>query len=251
MADHEIAWKLVGPASRPPRIVLLHEGLGSVSMWRGFPDALADSLGEPLLLWSRRGYGDSDPADRDDWPDDFMHRQARNALPQLLAAFGIERAVLVGHSDGASIALLHAAMHPARTAAVVAMAPHLFVEPVTVAEIARAAHAFETSDMASRLARHHRDPVRAFRGWSGVWLRPSFLQWSIEAEVERIGCPVLAIQGGDDQYGTMRQIERIAELHPDTRLVRLADCRHSPHLDRQDEVVSAIRGFLRDTVPHG
>lgn len=251
MGDHAIDWQLAGPASRTPRIVLLHEGLGSVSMWRGFPEALAGSVGEPVLAWSRRGYGQSDPAESDDWPDDFMHRQAREALPQLLDAFDIRQAVLVGHSDGASIALLHAAMHPARTAAVVAMAPHLFVEPVTVAEIADAVRAFETTDLPGRLARHHRDPVRAFRGWSGAWLRPSFLAWNIEAEVARIACPVLAIQGEDDQYGTMRQIERIAELHADTRLVRLADCRHSPHLDRPDEVIAAIRGFLRDSVPQG
>ncbi len=242
-----LEFRVFHPSAQPPRplrVVLLHEGLGCLEMWRDFPGRLADALGEPVLAYSRYGYGRSD-ALTEPRTDRFMHEEARCALPALLEARGIAAPILVGHSDGGSIALLHAGMHPGVAQAVVAMAPHLFVEPVTLDAIAQAREAFFHGDLASRLARYHTDPERTFRGWADTWLSAPFPGWSIEAEVAMIRCPVLAIQGEQDQYGTMRQIERIAELAPGSRLLKLPDCRHSPHLDRPDAVLAAIAEFVR------
>jgi pimeloyl-ACP methyl ester carboxylesterase len=227
----------------PTRVVLLHEGLGSVALWRTFPQRLADALGEPVLAYSRHGYGGSEPWDRALTPQ-FMHDEAARALPDLLHAQGIAHPVLVGHSDGASIALLHASLFPGVARGVVALAPHLFVEDVTVASIAAARRDYDTTELAQRFARHHRDGHRTFTGWSDAWLDPAFRDWNIEPEVARIVVPVLAIQGEQDQYGTIAQIDRIAELLPQARLLKLADCRHSPHLDRPDEVLAAIAAFV-------
>ena len=249
-----------GFAQRPLRVVLLHEGLGSVAAWRDFPARLARQIGEPVLAYSRAGYGQSsrltgarDPAS--------MHHEAQVVLPALLHAFAIEQPILVGHSEGASIALIHAGTFSGegtRTGGglpvppplgVVAMAPHLFVEDVTVDEIRRVDAAFDTSGLAARLARHHRDPAGAFHTWANLWLSPSFQQWNIEAEVATIRCPLLAIQGRDDQFGSARQIERLAELRPHARTLLLADCRHSPHKEQTCAVLAALAGFVAG-LPH-
>ncbi|MBX3613813.1 MAG: alpha/beta hydrolase [Burkholderiaceae bacterium] len=231
-----------GPSS--PVLVFLHEGLGSVSMWRGFPDRLCAEVGLPGLVYSRPGHGSSDPTTGPYSPG-FMHDEATGTLPAVLRAFDIRQPVLFGHSDGASIALIHAGAYPDVARAVVALAPHLFVEPVCVESIAAVTLDFRDTDLRSRLARHHGDVDGMFRRWSDVWLSEAFATWNIEPEVAASRCPILAVQGEDDQYGTMRQIERIAELRPGTHLLKLAACRHSPQFDRPDEVIAATGEFLR------
>jgi len=231
-------------AAGEPALVFLHEGLGSVSMWRGFPDRLCAEAAMPGLVYSRPGHGASDPPAGPFSPR-FMHDEAVGTLPSVLGAFGVDQPVLFGHSDGASIALIHAGRFPGVARAVVALAPHLFVEPVCVESIAAVTRDFRDAGLRERLARHHGDVDAMFRRWSDVWLSDAFASWNIEAEVSASRCPILAVQGEDDQYGTMRQIERIAELRPGTRLLKLPGCRHSPHLDRPDEVISASVDFLR------
>jgi pimeloyl-ACP methyl ester carboxylesterase len=227
-------------------MVFLHEGLGSVAMWREFPAQLCHATGRAGLVYSRRGYGKSAPisdvrrlGQRD---PDFMHYEAHTVLPALLKALHIERPVLFGHSDGGSIALLHAAKFPVQ--ACIALAPHLFVEQISVDSIALAKVAYESTDLRSKLAKYHSDVDSAFWGWNDVWLSPAFGSWNIEAEVSHIRAPMLAIQGRDDEYGTMRQIERIAELAPQTQLLKLPHCGHSPHKDQPAHVIAAVMDFL-------
>ncbi len=232
------------PGSRSPTLVFLHEGLGSIALWRDFPDRVCAAAGLPGIVYSRRGYGGSEPIDE---PRSvrFMHEEAIDVLPELLRSFGLERPILVGHSDGASIALIHAGTFPQADAAVAVLAPHLFVEPVCTDAIAEIARRYEAPGLREQLGRYHDDVDGAFRYWTEVWLSDTFAAWTIEKEVAAIRCPILAIQGEDDQYGTMRQLDHIAELQPDAQLLKLADCRHSPHLDRPDEVVDAVAAFCR------
>ncbi len=242
----EVAW--VGPeASEWPPIVFLHEGLGSVSMWRDFPSRLCSTLGRRGLVFSRPGYGRSTPRRADEhWGPDFMQFQATEVLPALLAAIGIDgRYTLFGHSDGGSIALIHAALCPDRVGAAIVMAPHILVEDISVASIAAARQAYGQTDLRQRLQRHHADVDSAFLGWADAWLAPGFRHWSIESLLVRIACPVLAIQGLGDEYGTLAQIEGIAARVPDTRLLALPDCGHSPHRDRPREVIDAAQDWLR------
>jgi pimeloyl-ACP methyl ester carboxylesterase len=243
----EYAW--VGPDDASgPVVLFLHEGLGSLSMWRDFPARLCESLGLRGLVWSREGYGHSTPRAPDErWAPDFMHRQAREALPALRTALGLKAACLLfGHSDGGSIALLHAASFPDRVAGAIVLAPHLFVEDLSVRSIEDTRRAYLDTELRERLARHHADPDSAFWGWNDIWLSSSFRDWNIEAELASIRCPILAIQGVDDQYGTMAQIERIAEIVQGTRLVKLEACGHSPHRDQPDAVIAECRAFLAD-----
>jgi pimeloyl-ACP methyl ester carboxylesterase len=225
-----------------PAIVLLHEGLGSVGLWRDFPRAVGEATGARVVAYSRFGHGASDPPPRPRTPR-FMHEEALEVLPALLGELGIEAPVLVGHSDGASIALVHAASHPVR--AVVAMAPHVFVEPGCVAEIREVRAAYETGGLRERMARHHRDPDAAFHGWNDVWLDPDFPRWSIEDVLPAITCPLLLIQGTEDQYGTLEQLDRIeaAVAGPVERLHLV--CRHAPHLEAPEETLAATAGFIR------
>ncbi|MFM1880995.1 MAG: hypothetical protein RLZZ344_1229 [Pseudomonadota bacterium] len=232
-----------------PVMIFLHEGLGSVSMWRDFPDKLCTALGVRGLVYSRPGYGHSTPRAADErWDVDFMHQQAHEVLPALLAALGIdptrETVYLFGHSDGASIALLHAARFGSLLAGVVALAPHILVEDITISSIEQARDAYRTTDLKQRLARHHKDPDSAFWGWNQIWLDPRFKAWTIEDELAAIGCPVLAIQGMDDEYGTMMQIDGIAARLPGTRLIKLAQCGHSPHKDQPSQVIAAVHQFV-------
>lgn len=230
------------PGASRPALVFLHEGLGSIAMWRDFPDRLCAATALPGLVYSRLGYGASDPV-RETRTARFMHDEAVRVLPAVLEAFGIERPILVGHSDGASIALIHAGTFPDADAAVAVLAPHLFVEPVCVEAIAEIAHRYEAPGLREQLARYHADVDGAFLRWTEVWLSDAFASWTIEKEVAAIRCPILAVQGEDDQYGTMRQLERIAELQPDAGLLKLPACRHSPHLDRADDVLRALSAF--------
>ena len=235
-------------AERPgqPLLIFLHEGLGSRSMWRDFPQQLCHVLGCRGLVYSRPGYGRSTPrAEGERWRPDFMHRQADELLPALRTALRIEEpAWLLGHSDGGSIALLHAAHHPGSVAGLVVMAPHLFVEDLSIDSIRRTRETFLRTDLPQRLARHHDDVDSAFWGWNDIWLDPAFRSWNIEAELAPIRCPLLAIQGVDDEYGTLAQIHRIRHWLPQAHLLELARCGHSPHRDQPGQVIDAIAAFI-------
>lgn len=237
-----------------PLIVFLHEGLGSVSMWRDFPLRLCEAVGARGLVYSRPGYGRSTPrAAEEAWDLDFMHRQAHEVLPAFLAAVGVDaahdRPWLFGHSDGGSITLLYAARFADALAGAVVLAPHILVEDLSVASIEKARTAYETTDLRQRLARHHDDPDSAFYGWNRIWLHPPFRDWSIEDEIAAIRCPLLAVQGLDDEYGTLEQIRGIARRVPQTRLLELPACGHSPHRDQPEALIGAVRDWMGDPIP--
>jgi pimeloyl-ACP methyl ester carboxylesterase len=220
-------------------------------MWRDFPDRLCAAAGCRALVWSRPGYGRSTPrASGERWPPSYMHHQALEVLPALLRALAVATPPwLLGHSDGASIALLHAARFA--VAGCVVMAPHLFVEPVSLASIEQARRAYLDSDLRERLARYHDDPDSAFWGWNDIWLAPAFRDWNIEAEIAGIGAPLLAIQGLDDEYGTLAQIHAVARRVPQTRtagaagLWALAASRPARCGDRRRDRLSAPPPRLR------
>lgn len=226
-----------------PALVFLHEGLGSVSMWRGFPARAAETTGCPTVIYSRCGYGSSDVLEGP-FGVDYMHREAAETLPELLPQLGIRRPILIGHSDGASIALLYAGAHDDLRGLVV-LAPHVFVEDISVRSIAEAKVAYETTEMAQKLARHHTDAQRVFYRWNDIWLHPDFRRWNIEECLPRIRCPVLAIQGLDDQYGTLAQLDAIAaQVGGPFERVTLEACGHSPHRDQPDATLAAIERFV-------
>jgi len=225
-------------------LLLLHEGLGSAAMWRDFPDKLAAASACRTLVWTRAGYGGSS-AYAGERTSAYLHREAEQALPAFLAALGIERPLLLGHSDGGSIALLFAAAFPDAPAGLIVMAPHEFVESQTRAGIANACLAWKHAALPQKLARYHPDAQQVFDDWSQTWLAPAFDDWSIVDELSRIRCPVLAIQGEDDEYASMRQIEVIAEHAPHTQLLKLAQCGHSPQRDQPAAVLSAACEFIR------
>ncbi|MCC7325937.1 MAG: alpha/beta hydrolase [Burkholderiales bacterium] len=242
----EYAW--IGSGDRDaPLLIFLHEGLGSLSMWRDFPQALCTATGMRGLVYSRPGYGGSTPrAKGEKWPVDFMHRQAHELLPALLEALGIVRpAWLFGHSDGASIALLFAAEFPLRTAGVIAVAPHIFVEDQSIRSIDAARMTYRTRDLRQRLARYHDDPDSAFWGWNDIWLDPAFRDWNIEGRLPAIRCPVLAIQGVDDEYGTMAQVDALARHIRRAELAKFDACGHSPHRDQPAALTATVVDFLR------
>ena len=224
-------------------IVMLHEGLGSVAMWKDFPHRVAHAAGRDVLVYSRAGYGRSSPAALP-YGVRYMHDEALAVLPRLLDACGVERPILFGHSDGASIALIHAGAQPRPVTGLVLMAPHVFVEDVSIASIAAAKTAWRATNLRERLARYHDDVDAAFTGWNDIWLDPAFRAWDIAAEVRDVQRPILAIQGEDDEYGTMEQVERIARLASDVDVVKLADCRHAPHRDQPDAVLEALVRFV-------
>jgi pimeloyl-ACP methyl ester carboxylesterase len=237
------------PAARDgrPTIVFLHEGLGSISLWRDFPERVRDATGCGIFAYSRRGYGNSAPLAGPREPD-YMHREADAVLPALLEEAGIDRPLLFGHSDGASIALLFAAAFPGRACGLVLEAPHVFVEEISIASIAAAKVAFETTDLPRKLARHHADADGAFRGWNDIWLDPRFRAWNIEAETARVREPILLVQGADDEYGTLAQLRAIEARVPDATTLVLDRCAHSPHRDRPDAVLEAVTAFVERLV---
>lgn len=242
-----IEYQWLAPERRDaPLAVFLHEGLGSVAMWKDFPAQWCEALGLRGLVWSRPGYGCSTPRAADEhWANDFMHRQADEVLPAFLQAVGVrEPPWLFGHSDGASIALLHACRHP--VAGVIAMAPHTMVEQLSVDSIARAREAYLHGGLRERLARYHDDVDSAFWGWNDVWLSAGFRRWSIEDEIRAIACPVLALQGLRDEYGTLAHVRGIAARLPQARVVEIADCGHSPQRDQPQAVIDACRRFLAE-----
>jgi len=224
-----------------PTLVLLHEGLGSVGLWRGFPEALASATNARTVAFSRYGHGQSDPPPTPRTPS-FMHEEALEVLPAVLAGLQIGEPVLVGHSDGASIALIYAADHP--LSAVVAIAPHVFVEEICLVEIRRAREIYLEGGLRERMASHHRDPDAAFFGWNDVWLHPDFPRWDITDAVKRVDAPLLLIQGVHDQYGTMAQLDTIERVADGTVRRVHPDCQHSPPTERRHETVDAIARFL-------
>ncbi|MCA7117984.1 MAG: alpha/beta hydrolase [Acidibrevibacterium sp.] len=230
-----------------PEIVLLHEGLGSVGLWRDFPARLAAATGRGVFAYSRAGYGHSAsiPLPR---PLSYMHDEARETLPRILAQEAARRVILLGHSDGASIAAIHAGAAAGGTTAIaglVLIAPHFFVEDISLASIAAAREAYRAGDLRRRLARHHRDVDAAFRGWNDAWLDPGFRDWRIDDVLPAIAAPVLLIQGEADEYGTMAQI-RLAEakLPRPPRVVIVPAAGHSPHLSHPERVIAAIGAFV-------
>jgi pimeloyl-ACP methyl ester carboxylesterase len=227
-------------------LVLLHEGLGSVSMWRDWPALVGHATDRTVRVYSRRGYGRSAPVPdvrgTGRLPPDYLHREAWEVLPALLEYLGITQPVLLGHSDGASIALLYASRFPVR--ACIAMAPHVMVEAVSLRSIAAARDAFVDGDLRQRLARHHADVDGAFWQWNDAWLNPAFGSFDIRADCRRITAPVLAIQGSEDPYGTMAQIDQIDLPAHQIRRVALPACGHSPHRDAPDATLAAIVDFL-------
>lgn len=245
----EYQWVGVRDA-QAPAMVFLHEGLGSVSMWRNFPDQLCQAVGCRGLVYSRPGYGNSTPrAANEHWAPDFMHRQANEVLPAFLCAVGVDvdkqPPWLFGHSDGASIALLYAAHHPAQLAGAIVVAPHILVEDISVTSIAQARTAYQETDLRQRLARYHANPDSAFWGWNGIWLDPRFRPWRIDDQIASIQCPLMAVQGVDDEYGTLEQIRGIARKVPQCELLEMKACGHSPHKDQTDLLIAAVTHFFK------
>ena len=236
--------RIAGTRAGAPTLVFLHEGLGSVALWRDFPAKLAARTGAEALVYSRRGYGTSDRLEAPRRVD-YMHHEALVVLPELLRELGISDPILVGHSDGASIALIHAGSGRWPVRALVLEAPHVFVEDVTVASIEQAKATYRTTDLGKRLARYHDDPDHAFWGWNDIWLDPAFRSWTIESCLPGVRCTVLAIQGADDEYGTLAQLDAIERgvSGPCERRV-LANCKHSPHRDQEGATLEAMARFI-------
>ncbi len=233
-----------GLSPHAPELVFLHEGLGSVSHWKDFPARVAATTGCPVTVYSRYGCGNSDLLTEPRLVT-YMHDEALRSLPDLLAQLHVENPILIGHSDGASIALIHAGAHD-QVRGLVLLAPHVFVEDLSVASIAEAKTKFETTNLPEKLARHHRDAARTFWGWNNIWLHPDFRRWNIEEYLSQITCPILAIQGLDDQYGTLAQVQAIArQSGGPVEILPLAECRHSPQRDQADAVLAAIARFVK------
>lgn len=231
-------------AAAPP-IVFLHEGLGSVSQWRDFPQIVADACGCEAVVYSRQGHGGSAPAteSRDRW---YLHHEAVDVLPLLIDALELERPLLFGHSDGATIALLCAGETSTPLAGLVIAAPHVLVEDITIAGIRRTVAAWHATDLRQRLARHHcaKNVDAVFAAWHGIWLDPAFRDWNVESCLPAISCPVLALQGEDDEYTTLAQFDRIVGHIRDVTPIRMAGCGHSPHRDQSQAVIDATRAFV-------
>jgi pimeloyl-ACP methyl ester carboxylesterase len=233
--------------AQAPLVVFLHEGLGSLSAWKDFPQRLCDAAGLRGLVFSRPGYGRSTPRAADElWDVDYLHRQAKEVLPAFFAALGIEseKPWLFAHSDGGSIALIHAAAFPDRLAGAVLVAPHIVVEDVSVQSIAQTRNAYLETDLRQRMAKHHADPDSAFWGWNRIWLHPPFRQFNLEHELPAITCPLLAVQGIDDEYGTLAQVRGIQRALPRTQLLELPDCGHAVHKDQPDALIGATAAFI-------
>jgi pimeloyl-ACP methyl ester carboxylesterase len=233
------------PPEEAPTLVFLHEGLGSTSLWRDFPDRLAVETGCGALIYSRVGYGKSDPVPLPR-PVRFMHDEAV-VLPEVLAAAGIREHVLIGHSDGASISLIHAGSGPGPgLRGLILEAPHVFTEPHGLASIARMKEVYRDTDLRERLVRHHGANVDvAFRGWNDVWLDPDFAAWNIEEYLPTIRVPILILQGEDDEYGTWAQVEAIArQSGGPVESIAIPECGHSPHRERPEITLRAMREFF-------
>jgi pimeloyl-ACP methyl ester carboxylesterase len=234
-----------GDGRGKPTLIFLHEGLGSIRQWRDFPLKMVAATGCRALVYDRYGYGQSEVLEEPRRSVRFMHDEALLFLPDLRKTLAIDDAVLVGHSDGASIALIHAgAGYQARGVAV--MAPHVFIEPICLGAIRAATQTFETADFSARLGRYHRDARKTFYGWADVWTEENFKSWDIREEyLRRIRCPVLAIQGYADEYGTMAQLDEIAHsVSGACELMKLEDCGHTPFRDQPDKTLAAVSRWI-------
>ncbi len=249
-----LEWASFGPSPQncdqgQPTIVMLHEGLGCLALWRDFPSKLSQATGLPVFAFSRAGYGQSDLADMPR-PLDYLTREATRVLPQVLALFGERPLILLGHSDGATIAAEYAGRHcDPRLRGLVLMAPHFFTEPASRAAISDAKQVFETQDLKARMAKYHRDPEATFRGWNDTWLHPGFQAWNVEHVLDTLGVPALALQGKQDQYGSDEQVLVVARRSPaPVQVALLDDCRHVPFLEQPDLTLATIQGFVEGLV---
>jgi pimeloyl-ACP methyl ester carboxylesterase len=235
--------RLIGASPTRPTIIFLHEGLGSVSLWRDFPQQIVAATGCSAVIYSRYGYGQSDVLN-ESRTSDYMHREALDALPELLAQCKIEQPILFGHSDGASIALIHAgAGHP--VSGLILEAPHVFVEEISLHGVARAAQTYRTTDLPEKLARHHRDVNKTFWGWNDIWASDEFRDWNIESYLLSINCPTLLIQGEQDEYGSVAQIDTIARRVNGSKEKHLLPiCGHTPHREKPDTVLKLVSSFI-------
>ena len=243
-------WIRPDPAPDEPALVFLHEGLGSIPQWRGFPKDLCRATGFPGLVYERWGYGGSDrlvlPR-----PKDYLNREAEQALPEVLAACGIDRPILIGHSDGGTIALLYAAAFPERAVACIAAAAHVFVEDKADGGIQAVVGRWKNGDLKGRLARHHGDNTEAmFRGWAETWLSPEFRDWNMVERLPAIVCPALVIQGEDDEHGTVAQVTAIADgVSGPAETWMIPDCGHSPHIEARAAVCRRMADFIVSAFP--
>jgi pimeloyl-ACP methyl ester carboxylesterase len=251
VAGQRLEYRMIGPRpDKAPTLVVLHEGLGCVGLWGDFPDRLAQATGAGVFVYSRAGYGQSSKVALPR-PLDYMQREAKETLPRLLDAIGFRRGLLIGHSDGASIAAIYAgSIQDHRVRGLALIAPHFFTEDEGIASIAEARKAYETTDLREKLARWHADPDNAFRGWNEAWLDPKFREWDITQELAYIRVPVLIVQGKDDQYGTLKQIEAAQEECYCPVDVAILAAKHAPHREAPQETLSVIADFanrlLRD-----
>jgi pimeloyl-ACP methyl ester carboxylesterase len=232
------------PSGKGTTVVMVHEGLGSVSMWKDFPERIAEATGCGVLVYSRYGHGKSERL-AEKRGVDFMHHEAHVVLPELLERMEIRSPILLGHSDGGSICILYAATAARKPRALVLEAPHVFVEDLSVKSIARIREAYRTRDLPKMLARYHDHVDETFWGWNDIWLDPQFRSWNIEEFLDDIACPVLVIQGVDDEYGTLAQVEAIKKRVPGTESLVLQECGHSPHRDQPEKTVAAITTFVQ------
>ena len=244
IGDAKLEYRLAGGAGAPPTIVMLHEGLGSAGLWGDFPDRLAAATGAGVFAYSRAGYGASSPATLPR-PLTYMRDEALQVLPPLLDAIGFRRGLLLGHSDGASIATIYAGgVQDHRVRGLILIAPHFIVEDVSLASIAQAKAAYENGDLRTRLARWHRHVDVAFRGWNDAWLHPGFRAWNISDALAYVRVPIQIVQGESDEYGTIRQIEIAQEeCNCPVEVSLIADAGHSPQRERPETTLETIAGF--------
>jgi pimeloyl-ACP methyl ester carboxylesterase len=238
----ETLW--IGPVDKDrATIVMLHEGLGSVALWKDFPQQLASRTGCGLLAYSRYGHGNSDKL-REKRPIEFMHHEGEVALPELLDKLSIAKPILLGHSDGGSIALIFAGAYPDRPRALILEAPHVFVEELSVASITEAKTVYLTTELPRKLGRYHQHVDATFWGWNDIWLDPQFRSWNIEEYLPAIRCPILCIQGEGDEYGTIAQVKTIQARVPGTEILMLPNCKHSPHRDQTEATLEKMAEFV-------
>jgi len=239
----EYVW-IDADGGRDPVLVFLHEGLGSIGQWKDFPARLAAETGCAALVYARQGHGQSDPLTRPH-DADYLHYEARIVLPRVLAHFGIRRPILIGHSDGASIALIYAAEEGADPEGLILEAPHVFVEEITLAGIRDAVEAWRTTDLSRRLGRHHRDAETIFNRWHEVWLSQAFRDWNIEALLPWITTPLLVIQGEEDGYGSPDQVRAIIrQVSGPADSLLISHCGHTPHREHAGRVLAEMAGFV-------